>query len=160
MDITLEGIAAILAALLGGGGLHRIFIEVKDRLNTAKSKEAFTDISLIYEAMQDIIANTSINRVLILSTHNDGQEIKPGTKLYGSVLYETVTTPFTSVKANYQNIPLDAAYVQILVELMTSGYVVTVTDTMQKGVLKDLYEKEGVKFSKVYYLTDNKRKKI
>jgi len=160
MDITLEGIAAILAALLGGSGLHRIFREVKDRLNSAKSKEAFLDISLIYEAMHDIVANTTINRVLILATHNGGHEIKPGTKLYGSVLYETVAQPFVSVKASYQNIPLDAAYVQVLVELLTNGSVGTVTDTMPKGVLKDLYEREGVKFSKLFYLADNNLKKI
>ena len=152
-------IMGILGLLGSGGGLKAITVCI-EKYNSTKSKKAMEDIAKIYDCMQDIIDNTPINRVLVLATHNDGSEIKPGTKLFTSVLYEKLNGNFKSVKGEYQNIPLDAEYLNMLVELLNKERVVMHVPTAKDGLLKSIYEKEGVKYSKVIYLADSKRKKI
>jgi hypothetical protein len=162
MDISFDwgSVGTFLGGLLSGGGIWKVTLDLLSRYDSLKSKKSLSDIAGVYDAMQDMLYNTSIKRVLVLSTHNDGLEIKPGSKLYTSVLYELVQEPFLSMKLKYQNIPLDAAYVQMLVQVLANGKVAANVANMKPGLLKDIYQIEGVGYSEIYYLADSKRKKI
>jgi len=153
-------ILVALIGLLSGGGLTKIILELIDKINTSKSRTAFEDISKIYDSMQNILDKTQMKRILIFASHNSGQEIKAGVKLYTSVFYEKLNSPFKSVKQEYQDVPLDADYVNMLVEIMTKGEIIVHTNKIQNGLLKAIYDQEGVKLSIVLYLTDSKRKKV
>jgi hypothetical protein len=153
-------IIVALIGLLSGGGLTKIIMTLIEKINTIKSKTAFEDISKIYDSMQNILDKTIMKRILVFASHNSGQEIKAGVKLYTSVFYEKLNSPFKSVKHEYQDVPLDADYINMLIEIMTKGRIIIRTQDMPHGLLKAIYEQEGVKLSKVLYLTDSKRKKV
>lgn len=160
MEIDWQAVGSFVAGLFSGGGLVKLATSWVQSWTTNRNKRAVEDIVHIYEAMQDIVSNTDIQRVLVMATHNDGQEIKPGSKLYTSVAYEQVSHPFQSVKALYQNIPLDSDYVSILLEILNKGKKAYHVKNMSTGLLKTIYDTEGVAYAEIYYLADSHRKKI
>src|SRR5678810_755741 len=71
----------------------------------------------IYDSMHKLMEETSVERMLILKTHNGGGLIKPSTPLYISALYEDYTTPLDSVKSDIQNVLLDEEFIRMMLEL-------------------------------------------
>ena len=110
--------------------------------------------------MGEIIRNTKAERILVFMTHNDGQEITPARKIYSSVLYEVIARPFVSVKQKYQHLPLDGPYMKMLVDVLANGSTSMTLSSMPEGMLKSLYNHEGVKFACQHYLADTQRKKM
>ena len=138
----------------------KLFIKLGDWFHHRKSIVIFSDITAIYDAMGDIVRNTKAERILVFMTHNDGQEITPARKIYASVLYEVITKPFVTVKQKYQHLPLDGPYMKMLVSVLSDGMTSTKVSALDEGMLKSLYEHDGVNFACKFYLADTQRKKM
>lgn len=111
----------------------------------------------IYDSMHVVLDETAVERFLIFKAHNGGGIIKPHTPLYISVLYEDYTHPFKSVKDDYQRLAVDEALIRILAQLPASKSVKIRTEELEKGIVKDIYEGEGVKYSEIFYLGQDRK---
>jgi hypothetical protein len=139
--------------------IGNILVEVLKFLNLwfTNSRTQIQKVVNIYDAMHDILDTTSTQRVMIFKAHNGGGIIKPSGELYSSCLYEDYIDPFHSQKAKYQKIELDGIYLKMLLETMQDGYVHLKTSEMKDGLLKGIYQSEGVTESRIYYLGRTKK---
>ena len=105
--------------------------------------------------MKQILLETSFKRVLILKAENGGGVLHAGADLYASVIYEEMIDPFTSVMNKYHRVKIDHNYTEMLHDLVSRKSVTIITDQMpNSSLLRGLYEREGVAYSEVYYLTE------
>jgi hypothetical protein len=111
----------------------------------------------IYDSMHRVLDETAVERFLIVKAHNSGGIIKPNTPLYISVIYEDYTHPFKSIKDDYQKLSIDEEYLRMLVSLCNQKSVKILTKDLPKSLLKSIYEGEGVKYSELYYLGQDKK---
>lgn len=126
-------------------------------LKRRKSGDQILKVIDIYDAMNNVLRETDVQRFLVLKAHNGGGTIKPGSELYVSVVYECYQTPFRSVKNEYQRLLVDAEYIKMLSEIYINRKMAIDTLTMPNGLLKDLYEKEQVSHAEVYFLHQSKK---
>lgn len=132
-----------------------------------KKKEEDDAFTLIFDAIHNvyytlltILRDTKAHRVVILKTTNGGGRPTLTGKLYSSVIYEAFENPLTSVKENWQKQELDPAYMELLFNMNKTGRIAVVTETMQKGILRDLYLAEGIKKSWVYKIYERENEYI
>lgn len=114
-------------------------------------------IVTIYDQMHFILEETPVERFLILKAHNGGGVIKPNTPIYSSVLYEDYAHPFRSVKAQYQRLEADEEYLRMMVELIQKKSITLETGKIPNGLLKNIYQAEGVKYSQLFFLGNDKK---
>lgn len=120
-------------------------------------KKQIEKVINIYDAMHRILAETNVERLLILRAHNGGGVIKPTGELYASVLYEDYLYPFHSVKSDYQKLPVDKEYAKMLLKVMQEKHVsYKVADMDENSILRKVYESEGVRYSNIYYIGQDK----
>ena len=115
----------------------------------------FDDRGRVYELMNEVLQTTSAKRFLILKTTNGGGKPRIDAHLYASVLYEDFQPPFHSVKHDYQRVLVDNVYINMLAEISRRGNIFTVVDSMEDGILKRIYQTEGVAASLVFYLGES-----
>lgn len=110
-------------------------------------------LARIYSIMDETLDNTQFDRFLILKSENGGGIPRLGNHLYTSVIMERHTVP-TKVRALdlYKKIELDRDYILMLTEIYNVGKKRFIVADMPEGLLKRIYNSEGVKFSKVYHL--------
>jgi hypothetical protein len=111
----------------------------------------------IYDTMNMVLRETSVERFLIFKAHNGGGIIKPTGELYVSTLYEEFTEPFYAVKWKYQKLEVDKEYVKMLLNLIQDKVLQCKTSDLKDSMLKGLYENDGVVESKIYYLGQDKK---
>lgn len=114
----------------------------------------FEDRARVYEVMNEVLQGTSAKRFLILKTTNGGGKPRIGAHLYASVLYEDFISPFHSVKAEYQRVVVDSVYINMLSDISRRGTMFFDTSGMEEGILKRIYDSEGVAASMVAYLNE------
>lgn len=111
----------------------------------------------IYDTMHKLLETTDIERILIFKAHNGGGVIKPNTPLFISVIYEDYCDPFGSVKELYQRLAIDEEYMRMLAILSVQRSIKLTPTSMTTGLLKDIYEGEGIKYAEKYYLGHDKK---
>lgn len=116
--------------------------------------EQFISRSKIYAVIHNVTRKTSCKRFLILKTANGGGRPKIGARIYATVLYEDCYAPFASVAETYVKVFVDKMYIEMLRKIALDGFVSFDVATMKPGLLKDMYDAEGVMFSQVFYLTE------
>jgi len=99
-------------------------------------KKQIRKVVNIYDSMHKVLETTNIGRFLIFKAHNGGGVITPNGELYVSTLYEDYSEPFSSVKADYQKLPVDIVYAKMLLEIIKSKKVNYRTSDMAEGILK------------------------
>jgi len=104
-----------------------------------------------------VLNRTTASRFLILKTENGGGKPRIGTHLYVSVIYESIKSPMSSVKNDYQRLLIDPIYVKMLSSISISTPHKLNANKMKDGILKSMYQKEGVVYSEVHFIdeTDN-----
>lgn len=120
-------------------------------------RKQISKVVAVYDSMHKILDETAVERFLIMRAHNSGGIIKPNTPLYTSVIYEDYTHPFKSVKDDYQRLAVDEEYLRMLVSLCSQKSVKVFTSDLPNGMLKSIYEGEGVKYAEFYYLGQDKK---
>ncbi len=128
--------------------LNNIFITPKKQIKK---------VVAIYDSMHRVLDETPVERFLILKAHNSGGIIKPNTPLYISVIYEDYTHPFKSVKDDYQRLTIDEEYLRMLVTLCNQKSIRVTTSELPNGILKSIYQGEGVKYAEMYYLGQDRK---
>lgn len=121
------------------------------------TKKQIRKVINVYDAIHYILRSTNVKRCLVFKMHNGGGIIKPTGQLFISVMYEDYSSPFTSVKADYQNLPLDGTTIKVFMEVMENKRVEYKTDTLIEGTMKQIYEKDGVQQSRIYYIGKDRK---
>jgi hypothetical protein len=112
----------------------------------------------IYDAMHEVLGYTDVQRFIIFKAHNGGGLIKPNTPLYVSALFEDFTAPFDSVRDKYQKIEVDEEYIRMLAYVCRQKVFVAKPEELKDdSLLKQVYHLDGVKYSEIYYLGQDKR---
>lgn len=123
-----------------------------------KAGDVIVKTAEIYDNMRMLTTDLShgIGRVLVLYAHNGGFDLQTGRPAYATCLHEEVRAPFTSVKADYQKIPIDGPYIDMLKQIYLNGYTNINVASMSPCLLKNIYERENVKHARVYFLKHSK----
>lgn len=141
------------------GGIAFIMMSIVQRYFSEKNRRRhtrhFDDRGKVYELMNKALQTTSAKRFLILKTTNGGGKPRIDAHLYASVLYEDFQKPFKSIKDDYQHLPVDSVYINMLAEISRRGDILIDIEGMQDGMLKRMYEVEGVYASLVFYLAES-----
>ncbi len=136
-----------------------LFTEVLKLVNfiTLKPSREIKKVVKIYDEMHRVLADTDVERFLIFKAHNGGGLIRPMTPLYASVIHEDYTEPFTSVKEKYQQLRIDSEYIRLLDQVCGLKKVEIYTKDVKSQFLKEIYDGEGVKYSEVFFLGQDKK---
>lgn len=170
--LQVTDIVALITALGLGTAIPKLidwyiaYKKRKEALEYKKSEEdnAFTAIfdaiHEVYYTLLTILRDTKAHRVVVLKTTNGGGRPTLTGRLYSSVIYEAFENPLTSVKENWQKQELDPAYMELLFNMNKTGRISVITETMQKGILRDLYLAEGIKKSWIYKIYERENEYI
>lgn len=123
----------------------------------ASPKKQISKVVKIYDAMNKVLEETNIERFLVFKVHNGGGVINPTGDLYVSVLYEDYRLPFSSVKTDYQKLPLDNSYAKMLVDIIKEKKVHYNITNMPEGLLRQIYSKDKVESSIIYFLGQDRK---
>lgn len=111
----------------------------------------------IYDSLHRVINQTSVERILVYKAHNGGGVIKPDTPLYSTVLYEDYEAPLPSVKDQYQKLELPENAIRLLLSTCLEKKVKVKVEQLEQGIMRDLYEGDGVAYTEIFYLGQGKK---
>lgn len=162
------GILALFGLLGGVGGywvaqqtiLKVAAEEIRHLKELREEKKTFTsvlpDMHDVYAHLNEVMVRLGGNRCLVMYTENGGGRPTIGSQLYASIVYEVYTHQCGSIRKQIQRKQVDESYVKML------GYMVSnvekrtnvVTAQMPPCMLRDIYERSGVKMSFVYLIKE------
>jgi len=139
-----------VAITLAGYAAHRFMKKpMPTKIIAAKAE--------IYQRMDDVLAQSPVQRFLIFRTSNGGGTPKVGTPIYSYALYERVVYPFSKRAEEYQRVPLDAHYIGCLLDVKGQDYIILDTDRLPlDAMIHGLYKADGVSRALWFYLCENK----
>lgn len=140
------------------------YATVKAILNSKNHKKIGEKLKAqieVRECMRVVTSTTLVDRFLFLEIKNGANEVVNGVrkKFRVSVIDECHKDGLLSVKENYQNIFVDDEYQQMIQDGWEHKSVSYVVKDMVDCDLKKIYEREGVKYSRVYTIFNNKETK-
>lgn len=171
MEVILPSLFTALTALILGYllhkrevGKHRLEIEKYRNEIDLKNKEQLQDrikldffnramdlsrINPIIEGVDKVFENTIADRFLILIAINGKTDFN-----VVNVIFEQHKPSVHKVNAigTYRNVNIDELYRQMLKRTEAEGVVELNVEQMSPSILKDFYEIEGVKHSKIRFL--------
>lgn len=104
----------------------------------------------IYDLINDCIAQTPAERIIVFRTHNGGGRPSVSSHFGVSAMYGTNVRIDT--KHLYQNITVDEHYTRMLLKLLKGKNFPIITSQMPDQLLKRIYINEKVKYSLAYPL--------
>lgn len=120
-------------------------------------KKAFIDIGKVYQELNDIMAVTGSNRVLLLRSHNGGGKPQLGKPLYSTAEYEVYSKGSKSIKEDWKGETLDEHYIRMLSDLMNDGEAVLKLGQLGDTLLGRIYFNSHVLSSKVYSIFEDEK---
>lgn len=124
------------------------------RKRVDKIKTGYDGISQILDALEDGRRASRCSRALLLVSRNSGGIPVPGVSVKVSIRYESASDNTRRIHQDFQDWDADAPYCEILRTIAVSGgaAIMLRTEKLKPGVLKDLYETDGIVGSKVFLL--------
>jgi hypothetical protein len=125
-----------------------------------KAGDVIVRTAEIYDEMRKVVLNydLGVHRFLIVKAHNGGGDFRNDAMAYATVLHEEIRKPMISVKGDYQNLPIDGYYNEMLKKIYVNNELYIDVDTMDKdSLLGTIYQKEKVKHAKVFFLKHSKK---
>ena len=116
----------------------------------SNAQKAVRDISIVYNHMNKILANTDAIRVLIQRVHNCGGIPNINSKLYESIIHELAKGSELPMGEEWQSQPLDQKYIAGLVDLFIKKKMLFIPDEIKSPGLNEAFNRVNAKFSKVY----------
>lgn len=109
---------------------------------------------IIYNLLEQLVTdNKEVNRVIIFTTHN-GEGTPSLIKPYRVSKLQSYSTRNTQLISKYVNLEIDDAYTNMLLSMQLNSDGVSVnTENMPESLLKLIYKKEKILFSRLFYLT-------
>lgn len=126
--------------------------------------QSIRDIQQIHTIMEEIVKETSYDRMVVFKAEDSAGIIVPGKVMYISAIYEKIHQTdehqIGSIIKKIQRWHSDGQYYGMVADILSKGTVELITEQMPMCNLKDLYEADKVVFSTVYHLitTDDKSK--
>lgn len=149
----LAGIAAAIKGLaIAAPGLFesiRAILQSLHQKSVARNLKALHNIYVSMERAED----AGSTRTIIFGAHNGGGKPRPGSPFYTSALHWHVPDSKFERASTYQNVSVDAAYVNMLLEIQRTGSLRFDVGTMERGLLQRYYEAEGVCDAVIVFLT-------
>lgn len=157
MDAQTLGILAGIAAAIKGIAIAapgifdsiRAILQSMHQRTVARNIEALHRIYVSMERAED----AGSTRTIIFGAHNSGGKPRPGSPFYTSALHWHVPDSKFERASAYQNVSVDATYVNMLLEIQRTGSLRFNVDTMDRGLLQRYYEAEGVCDAVIVFLT-------
>lgn len=141
----LSSAATVGLALLAYWGLLR----KKKEATPLQHAQGWADIQRI---CTQLVKDSDVERALVLMLTNGGGVPKLGAKLYASALVNvTQDVPSHRIPV-YKQLEVDIPYIEMLLEAANRGKSMQLTEVMPRGMLRDIYKEEGVKYSEVWHL--------
>lgn len=112
----------------------------------------------VRECMRRVTSGTLIDRFLFFEMKNSANQVVDGVrkKYRVSVIDECHKDGLKSLLADYQNIFVDNLYQQMVQDAWHNNHVDYVVADMPDCDLKTIYQREGVKYSRIYTIFANK----
>jgi hypothetical protein len=114
----------------------------------------------IYDEMRKVVLNydLGVHRFLVIKAHNGGGDFRNDAMTYATVLHEEIRKPMISVKGDYQSLPIDGYYNEMLKKIYVNGSLYIDASTMEQDtLLGSVYAKEKVKHAQLYFLKHSKK---
>ena len=103
--------------------------------------------------VKQIIAESTVQRCLVLKLTNGGGEPLPGRTYYATAMVGEVDKQQGRRSVNYNAVQVDSSYLYIVSETHKKGRMFLATEALETGtMLKSFYQEEGVKFAEKHYL--------
>ena len=148
-------ISLIVSFITGGamvGTLNFIkwFIKRRDQKKNDHITLVLERITNIYHYLHILQKETRAQRCVIFRIENGGEIPVLGKDLYSSAAYETFDYTLGPLKNMWQRQKMDEDYIQILIDVARDGHKEVVTDNLSSGILKDLYESQGIVWTEMH----------
>ena len=143
---------------LGGSGFVKLLDYLKNRTNKKYLEKLTTnlqDLSKIYRIIEKMLDQSSANRVFIFKASNGGGVPKPGSEMFIKLLYAATVKEDPGIYEKYNSIKVDGQFVEMLIDIQKNGQTLKKTEDMTNSLLKRIYLSEGVKYTEIYFLTNN-----
>jgi len=100
----------------------------------------------------DLVAEGTVQRALVIKLSNGGGEPTPGTQYYATAMVNVTSDGVRHHPITYKAIEVDAAYVELVIKTRREKRIYLLVDIMQPQMIKEFYEKEGIKYAEWNYL--------
>jgi hypothetical protein len=150
----------VLYGMVGALGYAAVKAYMNSRNHRSISDKLKAQIE-VREAMRKVTSSTLVERFLFLEIKNGANEVIKGVRkrFRVSVIDECHKDGLMEVKDEYQNLFVDDDYQQMIEDAWFKPYVDYDVSKMKDCDLKRIYEKEGVKFSRIYTIFVNSETK-
>ena len=143
LSIALFSAAATVGFALAA---YRLFLK-KKQADIMQHARVWTELQRV---CIDLVQDSAVERAYILMLTNGG-----GVPMVGRQLYVTGLVAVTNELAHKKLTPVrgmevDIPYLEMLIRARANGKCANYTDAMPGGLLKDIYNAEGVKYSEVF----------
>lgn len=148
---------------LAGGSIVKIidlaakyYIKKKEvKIDVAQN---IKDIEAIHNIMESVVRDTFFNRFIIFVGEDSAGILAAGKNLYITAQYEKIAHDegIQPIIELIQRWKADACYYGFFSKMISDGKVVLKTDEMDSCKLKDIYDMQCIKLSKVYHLMTTK----
>ena len=136
--------------------LYYVMVYIPEQHRKEISKKV-GDLAKLHRRMDQLRDKTSIQRILILKSHNGDGIPKMGYQIKVTALYESYETPFKNVVNDYQDLRVDGDYIKMLTDVQMYGQVAMWTHEMNHSLLRTIYESEGVTWSYIFPIGQDSR---
>ena len=147
----LADLAKLATAISSGAVASYAFVRwwIPRRRQDKNIKRAFRGLAALsrsLSSMEDVVHQKAIaDRAIVLAAHNHGGLPHPGRPFFVSAIHACARTKeMTDIIDTYKDMPVDAAYTEMIIDVFTNGFVLLDVETMKPGMLKKLYELEKV----------------
>lgn len=113
----------------------------------------------VYRILREVVDECGCERVILFAGHNSGGIPRPHSPFYVTALHwALIHESYSAAVKDYQNLPVDAWYIGMLLEAERNGVVELDPETMPPCQLRDYYRMEGVTHALVLFvaITENK----
>lgn len=149
---------------LAGSAVAKVVEEAyKYRRKKMESKvdmaENARDIADVHRIMESIVRETYFDRFLVFCGEDSAGVLAAGKNLYITAQYEKINLEnesLTHIGEDIQRWKADTPYYDLFSEMLTKGSVTIKTESMPQSKLKDIYETQKIKLSKIYHLMTTK----
>lgn len=148
MNLMEHLFVAILGACatVGGGVAAYLFMRPRKAASILDHALAWTELQRI---CIETVKDSDVQRVMVFMLTNGGGVPRIGSKLYATAIVSVTDQLLAHKQPEYKSLEVDMNYLEMLISAMAAGKYVMMTDAMPRGMLRDIYMNEGVKYAEI-----------
>ncbi len=127
------------------------------------NRESILALCDVVRSMKRLETAGSIERVLLIEVSNGGDRLMPGSIAYANAIDIVLDDQHEDEEAKllkrYTNVRLDPDYLNMCVEAEQKGVYKFITSNESPCLLKDFYINEGIKYSEIFHIYTDVRKR-